>query len=183
MAQNLKKNRSDNRGGLRENAGAKYKGNVQYQRRIKPEHVILMDTYLKSLKVLCVILLFYSCGHRTSAIEKRQIKTDSLNIENKRVLSQNITWANIGSIKPFDALKPMLIDGKEYFNVSIQFDKSISKGTKIEGSENLSYAGSESKEKYKQTEKTDYTILYLGMFTVLALLLFLYFYLKSLKLL
>ena len=136
--------------------------------------------------IVCAIIalaILCSCGHRTSAIEKRQIKTDSLNIENKRVLSQNITWSNIGSIKPFNALKPMFIDGKEYFNVSIEFDKSISKGTKIEGSENLSYTGSEIHASNKQTEKTDYTILYLGMFTVLALFLFLYFYLKSLKLL
>jgi len=136
--------------------------------------------------IFCAVIalvILYSCGHRTTATEKKQIKTDSLNTENTRVLSQNITWSNIGSIKPFDALKPMIIDGKEYFNVSLHFDKSISTGTKIEGKENLSYTGSEITSKNKQSEKTDYTILILGIFTVVALFLFLYFYLKSLKLL
>jgi len=144
-----------------------------------------MEKGTSNLIVCAVIALaiLCSCGHRTTATEKKQIKTDYLNIENTRVLSQNITWSNIGSIKPFDALKPMVIDGKEYFNVSLHFDKSISTGTKIEGKENLSYAGSEATSKNKQTEKTDYTILILGIFTVVALFLFLYFYLKSLKLL
>lgn len=50
MAQNLKPNRSDNRGGSRENAGRKSLGNVQYQRRIPAEFVKLMDAYLKTLK-------------------------------------------------------------------------------------------------------------------------------------
>lgn len=42
--------KQENRGGKRANAGAKPKGNVQYQRRIKPEFVPLMDKYLKTLK-------------------------------------------------------------------------------------------------------------------------------------
>lgn len=50
MAQTLKPNRLDNRGGKRENSGAKPKGNVQYQRRIKPELVQIMDEYLNKLK-------------------------------------------------------------------------------------------------------------------------------------
>ena len=50
MAQTLKTNRLDNRGGNRENSGAKYKGNVQYQRRINPLLVEKMDEYLKQLK-------------------------------------------------------------------------------------------------------------------------------------
>lgn len=50
MAQKLNPNRSDNRGGSRPNAGAKPKGNVRYQRQVKPSHVPLMDTYLETLK-------------------------------------------------------------------------------------------------------------------------------------
>lgn len=40
----------ENRGGKRANSGAKPKGNVQYQRRIRPELVNLMDAYLNNLK-------------------------------------------------------------------------------------------------------------------------------------
>lgn len=40
----------ENRGGKRINSGRPKLENVQYQRRIKPEFVILMDTYLKIIK-------------------------------------------------------------------------------------------------------------------------------------
>lgn len=50
MAQILKPNRLDNRGGKRENAGAKPKGNIQYQRRIPAEFVTKMDEFLEKLK-------------------------------------------------------------------------------------------------------------------------------------
>ena len=50
MAQILKSNRLDNRGGSRENAGRKPKGNVQYQRRIPAEFIPKMDEYLEKLK-------------------------------------------------------------------------------------------------------------------------------------
>lgn len=42
--------KQETRGGKRKNSGAKTKGHIQYQRRIKPEFVILMDTYLNKLK-------------------------------------------------------------------------------------------------------------------------------------
>ena len=42
----------ETRGGKREGSGAKPKGNIQYQRRMKPEFVLLMDAYLLKLKNL-----------------------------------------------------------------------------------------------------------------------------------
>ena len=42
--------KQETRGGKRENAGAKCKGNIQYQRRINPLLVEQMDEYLKQLK-------------------------------------------------------------------------------------------------------------------------------------
>lgn len=50
MAQKLKPNRLDNRGGKRENSGAKPKGNVIYSRRINPDFIEKMDKYLNKLK-------------------------------------------------------------------------------------------------------------------------------------
>ena len=50
MAQIIKPNRLDNRGGSRENAGRKPKGNVQYQRRIPAVFVPKMDEFLEKLK-------------------------------------------------------------------------------------------------------------------------------------
>ena len=40
----------ETRGGKRENSGREKLGNVQYQRRIKPELVQMMDEYLNKLK-------------------------------------------------------------------------------------------------------------------------------------
>lgn len=50
MAQTLKPNRSDNRGGSRKNAGRKPKGNVQYKRNIPELFVPKMDEFLEKLK-------------------------------------------------------------------------------------------------------------------------------------
>ena len=50
MAQVLKQNRSDNRGGKREGAGRKKMFNAKYQRRIPKEYVAKMDDFLNKLK-------------------------------------------------------------------------------------------------------------------------------------
>lgn len=42
--------KQETRGGKRTNSGAKPKGNVQYQRRINPALVQMMDAYLKIIK-------------------------------------------------------------------------------------------------------------------------------------
>lgn len=51
MAQKLNSNRSDNRGGKRENAGRPKLGNLSYRRMVKPEFVALLDKYLEKLKL------------------------------------------------------------------------------------------------------------------------------------
>jgi len=43
--------KQDKRGGKRENSGRKQLGNVQYQRRINPALVEMMDKYLEQLKI------------------------------------------------------------------------------------------------------------------------------------
>lgn len=50
MSQNLKPNRSDNRGGSRIGAGRKPLGNVTYSRKVPPEFVAKLDKYLNGLK-------------------------------------------------------------------------------------------------------------------------------------
>lgn len=51
MAQKLNPNRSDNRGGKRENAGRPKLGNVSYRRMVKPDFVKKLDEYLEKLKL------------------------------------------------------------------------------------------------------------------------------------
>lgn len=50
MAQNIKPNRPDNRGGKREGSGRPKKNNILYQRRIPSELVKPMDEFLNKLK-------------------------------------------------------------------------------------------------------------------------------------
>lgn len=139
---------------------------------------------ITSFAIAITILLtsgIWSCGKRVTSIERTEIKKDSIHIENKVELTQNATFNDIGSVKPFDAKKPMLWGGKWYYNTIIEFDKSIKQGIEIKEGENLSYTGSESEEKNKQAEKSDYSNSIIGVVFVLALFLFLYIYLKNWK--
>jgi hypothetical protein len=133
------------------------------------------------MKYLFILLLLISCGTRKTSQQKTTFKSDSLSIENTRVLKQNIELRDINSIKPFDALKPMIIDGKEYFNATIVFDKSIIKNSEIKEKSRTIEIKKEKTEKVKESEKTDYTILFISMFFILCLFVFLWFKLKSVK--
>ena len=126
-------------------------------------------------------MLLISCGTRKTSQQKSTFKSDSLSIENTSVLKQNIELRDIYSIKPFDTLKPMVINGKSYFNVVITNDKS--KISKIEDKTENKVSGvkKESETKNKEIEKTDNTLLYIGLFFVLIIAVFAWFYLPKLK--
>ena len=134
---------------------------------------------LSATIAIIIILLLSSCGTRKVSNKQTTFKSDSLIIENKRFLSQEIILNDIFTLKPFDTLKPIIINGKSYFNVIITNDKS--KITKIEDKiENkISSVKKESEVKIKESEKTDNTVLYIGLFFVLCLFIFLWFYLKK----
>jgi len=133
------------------------------------------------MKYLLILLLLISCGTRKTSQQKTTFKSDSLSIENTRVLKQNIELRDIYSIKPFDVLKPMIIDGKEYFNATIVFDKSIIKNSEIKEKSRTIEIKKEKTEKVKESEKTDYTILFALLFFILCLFVFLWFKFKSVK--
>ena len=50
MAQILKPNRSENRGGKRENAGRKKEGRSPYGKRVSPEERLKLDDFLNSIR-------------------------------------------------------------------------------------------------------------------------------------
>ena len=84
-------------------------------------------------------------------------------------------------VRALDPLKPFFVDGKEYFNASIIYDKSafntfeLLEGTKIIDLKKDVFV------KKKDIEKTDYTILYLGIIFIIVLFVFLWFYLPKIK--
>jgi len=130
------------------------------------------------LKTIIILFLLSSCGTRKVSNKQTAFKSDSLIIENKHVLSQEIILNDIFTLKPFDTLKPMIINGKSYFNVVITNDKS--KINKIEGKRENKVLSvkKESETKIKESKKTDDALLYIGLFFVLCLFVFLWFYLK-----
>jgi hypothetical protein len=142
----------------------------------------IIGAFVLALSIL-FCLFCIGCGKRIASTEKHYIKNDSLNISNHYELTQNSTFSDIGSIKPFDALKPMIINGKYYYNAIIEFDKSIKKGIEIKAGKNLSYTGSEKSEISKQTEKTDNSNLWIGLTFAIGTLFVIYLTLKKYKIL
>ena len=133
-----------------------------------------------NMKYLLIIFLIVSCGTRKTSQQKTAFKSDSLSVENTLVLKQNIELRDIYSIKPFDVLKPMIIDGKEYFNATIVYDKSKFDNFEVSQGEKVIRIETEKEVKNKESEKTDYTILFASMFFIAFLFIFLWFKLKKL---
>lgn len=131
--------------------------------------------------LLAVSILFsiFGCGKRTTSTAHTSIKTDSLQINNNIELKQNVTFSDIGTVKPFNPLKPMLWNGAWHYNTVIEFDKSIKKGIEIKTNNNLSYTGSESETKNKETVSNNKNFLWIGLSFVIGTLFVLYLTLKK----
>ena len=134
---------------------------------------------LSAIIAVIILLLLSSCGTRKVFNKQTTFKSDSLIIENKHVLSQEIILNNIFTLKPFDTLKPMIINGKSYFNVVITKDKSKINKTEDKTENKALSIKKEIETKIKESEKTDNTVMYIGLFFVLCLFIFLWFYLKG----
>jgi len=119
------------------------------------------------MKYLLILLLFISCGTRKIELNRHE----AINIENTYSEGTKIVLGNNFTYTPFNAIKPMKIEGKVYENAIVSNDKSktlikwktqyITKTITI--------------EKNKTTEKKDNTILFLGLFFILCLFVFLWF--------
>ena len=129
----------------------------------------------KSVNFCLAIILIgvvTSCGTRKSANSSHVFKSDSIIVDNSVVLSQNTRFNNIVSLKPINPLKPIIFDGKEYFNASIVFDNSEIKDFQIE-QKNLSVDVSKKKvEKIKEIQKSDTANLWLGIAFVIGLVIY-----------
>lgn len=127
------------------------------------------------LLAIMILLLFavYGCGTRKT---DTQIK-DSIHVENNYSQGTKIVLGNTFTYKPFDALKPMKIEGKEYVNVVISNDKTIIK----EKWNNRYITKTIVTEKKKQTEKSDHTILWVLIALIVCSFVFLWFYLPKIK--
>jgi len=122
---------------------------------------------------LTIIGLLSSCGTRKTDTQQ----LENIVIENKYDTGSKIVLGNTFTYKPFDALKPMVIEGKKYENAIVSNDKS----TIIEKWKNKTEYITRTITVHRTTEKTDHTILYIGLAFVICLFLFLWFYLSKFK--
>lgn len=146
-------------------------------------HKATKNIIVCSVLAVVIMTVLFSCGKRITTIEKHYIKSDSLVVQNSVQLVQNVSWNDIGSVKPFDASKPMFWGGKWYYNTIIEFDKSIKSGIDIKANESLSYTGSESESKEKNVESNNRNFLWIGITFVIGILFVLYLSLKKYKIL
>ncbi len=130
---------------------------------------------MKSLSIsafLAMLILFmlFGCGTRKTDTQQR----DSIYVENNYATGSKIILGNTFIYKPFDVLKPMVIQGKEYKNVIISNDKTIIK----EKWNNRNITKTIVIEKTKQTTKNNNWIF---IVLIVCAFVFLYFYLPKFK--
>jgi hypothetical protein len=122
------------------------------------------------MKWLLITLLIVSCGGvRKTQLSKIDIKVDSISVSNDRLLKQNIRFNRIVSLKPLDSLKPIRINGKDYFNASIVFDESIINDFEVSAKEKTLTLDKSTATKKKVGEREDNTILYLGICLIIVM--------------
>jgi len=117
---------------------------------------------MKKFIFLITIVFLCSCGG-TRKTDTQQ--SENIVIENQYDTGSKIVLGNTFTYKPFDNLKPMVIEGKTYSNAIVSNDKSqtiIKWNTRFIKEKKTEY-------RTKQTEKTDNTLLYIGLFLVLIL--------------
>ena len=124
--------------------------------------------------VIIILLLLSSCGTRHAEI----VKKDSIHIENNYSQGTKIILGNTFTYKPFDSLKPMIIDNVVYKNVIITNDKT---NTFIKWKDR-NITKTIVTEKNKHTEKIDNTILWIFIALIVCSFVFLWFYLPKMRL-
>lgn len=130
-------------------------------------------------RLLYILTLFFglflaiSCGTR----KVEQEKNENIVIENTYQEGSKIVLGNSFVYKPFDNLKPMVIEGKTYSNAIISNDKSKI----LEKWKDRNITKTIILEKTKKTEKSDNTLLWIGIAFVACLFIFLWFYLPKFK--
>jgi hypothetical protein len=118
--------------------------------------------------------MWYGCGGtRQTATEKHS----NFEVQNSYSEGSKIVLGNTFTYTPFDALKPMKIEGKVYNNVIVSNDKSKT----ITKWKNRNITKTITIDKTKKTTREDNTWLYLGIVLIIGCLVFLWFYLPRIK--
>jgi len=112
------------------------------------------------MKYLIIILLFVSCGTRKT----ETIKRDSISINNSYSQGEKIVLGNTFTYRPIDSLKPFFVNGQKYDNVAITVNEDVT----VTKWNDRYITKTIVTEKTKQTEKSDNTILWIGIAFVIV---------------
>ena len=142
----------------------------------------------KHLTLILLSFLLFSCASRKVAVTKTQVEThiDSTAVEKKDSVSVQQNAISIKEdvdeveIVPIDTAKPLIIDGKQYFNATVRLKKTrrhvvdSSKSTVSKSIEKTVSVKKEVKEKVfdKKVEKKANHLWFLWLLLVLVALWF-----------
>lgn len=137
-------------------------------------HIVKGIELIKMKKITILLLLILcSCGTRKTDTTQNE----NIVIENQYNTGSKIVLGNTFTYTPFDALKPMIIEGKKYENAIVSNDKSI-----VKTNWNTRFIKeTETVYRTKLIKKTDNTILYIGFFAVLIIGVLAWFKLPSFR--
>jgi thymidine kinase len=142
----------------------------------------------KHLTLILLSFLLFSCASRKVLVNKTQVETkiDSTAVEKKDSVSVQQNAISIKEdideveIVPIDTAKPLIIDGKQYFNATVRLKKTrrhtvdSSKSTVSLSSENTISVKKDVKEKVFD-KKVDKKANYIGFLWLILVLVALWF--------
>jgi len=124
------------------------------------------------LATILLIGVVTSCGTRKVELEK----LEGIEVNNTYSNGSKIILGTNVKFVPFDNSKPYKVDGKEYSNVIVTNEKIKI----VERWNTKTIYQTKTIYKSKLTEKSDNTILYIGIAFIICLFIFLWFYLPKL---
>jgi len=119
-----------------------------------------------------------SCGGtRLTETEKHE----NITIENEYKEGSKIVLGNTFTYTPFDALKPMKIEGKEYVNAIVSNDKSKTFIKWKKQTENITKTITVRRTTIRKDATLLWVCIVLGSLLIIGCLVFLWFYLPKIK--
>jgi len=135
---------------------------------------IFYSNFWKATTIILLLFMGCSCGTRKA----ETIKRDSISINNSYSNGTKIVLGNSFTYKPFDSLKPMVIEGKEYVNVIITNNKDKI----VEKWNDRNITKTIVTEKSKQSEKSDYSLMWIGIAFIIVTAVIAFLKIPSLRL-
>jgi len=132
-----------------------------------------MRLIISTILAIIILSFLFGCGTRKTDTQQ----SENIIIENNYDTGSKIVLGNTFTYKPFDNLKPMVIEGKTYNNAIVSNDKSIIREVWKRETKYKTITI----EKTKSTIRENHDFLYIGLFLVLILGILAWFKLPSFR--